>query len=302
VRVFHHVVKAFNVEIPWVEKLVLLYLSTRIGTTGECFPKVKTISCETGLSLRGVFSALTALEKAGLVERTKVEHNKITRYLVRWPPSMGAHHTYNPCPPYIQPVPPMHTTGDQVAPKYIQLKDQLKDQLMAAPGSGQKSNSFPKKEEEEVVVYLDEVLKKLSKQDGYIAVTPLGRVSILWRTLLVEQNHVAYVKPFTQADKGKLSKLIKDYGEAPLTRAFRAVLMDWAGFVGYCKATKLTGHVPLVPSLGFVLQFSQVVLNYGVVLEEKKSVEVGLSKSESTGKIEMKVKIPTPFGNVIGGD
>ena len=58
-----------NTELPHRARVVYMYLHDRADGQGKCWPGIKRISTDLGLSRRTVQRALSELEKAGHIKR-----------------------------------------------------------------------------------------------------------------------------------------------------------------------------------------------------------------------------------------
>lgn len=80
----HHLVNlAWKEDLPHTRKIVLLALAHHaVQSTGECFPSVRVLAAECGLSQSAVRSHIAKLENVGLVERPPTLPGGATIYRV----------------------------------------------------------------------------------------------------------------------------------------------------------------------------------------------------------------------------
>ena len=63
-------------------KLVFAAIQDRIGSNGECWPGVRRLASDTGLTVETVIQSITLLERAGLVTVDRPGNGKSNHYTI----------------------------------------------------------------------------------------------------------------------------------------------------------------------------------------------------------------------------
>lgn len=248
------------------ERSVLLCLAGHHNKlTGRCFPKVETISKETGWCERTVFKAISMLKAKGLINVDKKGHpGRANMYSIHLstPPQ--------PVKTYVQDVQAspaldagnhlhaMHTNQEFESGNELGIKTSENPHIFTSEEKQQKVQEKKKENKQEENKDIVEAKSPPTTLSPF-PVTNDSKLVSLWKDELSKLQ----MNSFPSAAEGKMLRIFSDkIGYENALKIIPVVVKNWSDFSFTANASTGAFPVPKEPNIGFLLRCTDKAVDY----------------------------------------